>query len=176
MWQTDAFTVPYSALNLYEKQRFLFPVSLRPPSFRVWHWFTSRTECCLAWIKKGYRVAFPTQTHNGVFSLPVCSVLAQAVSRGAGTELWCQLGFSCVSIHSQMEVTHVPPQNNHMKMTFLWDYQCVSHMCLSYSSVLLRFSGSTCQRCVRVFNQMCRPSEEGDGHHGHVCGLSLVLL
>lgn len=75
--------------------------------------FSSRTQVLFGLDKKGHEVAFPTQTHDHVCSLPVCSLLAQPVSQGTGTELWCQSAFSCASQwgldpHGQMELaSHV---------------------------------------------------------------------
>lgn len=75
--------------------------------------------------RKGHGVAFPTQTHDHVFSLPDRSLLAQPVSQGTETELWCQSGFSCAALrgrdpHSQMEpALHSHRDINHLMCNFM---------------------------------------------------------
>lgn len=101
--------------------------------------FASHTQVLFGLDREGHKVAFPTQTHDRVCVLPVLFLLAQPVSQGTRTELWCQAGFSCASPrghdpHSQMQAalhTHMRAHThvNHIMSHFLWAYKQTSFIC-----------------------------------------------
>ncbi len=53
---------------------------------------------CLAWIVRSTRWHFQHKHMIMCSALPVRSLLAQPVSQGTGTQLWCQSGLSCASL------------------------------------------------------------------------------
>ena len=128
--------------------------------------FASRTPSAV-WLgpKRGTRWHFQHKHIITSSALPVHSLLAQPVSQGAGTELWCQSGFSCAALqghdpHNQMEPalhthththihTHTHTHVNHVMCNF------TKHTNKDHSFVSFQICQPNIDFCTAFANSLC---------------------